>query len=123
VARLTAGGSNSDLRWWFAIVLVVVAGAVVAFAIYTWGWRPSGTAGSAQHARAWVGARAIERTLCATEDSSYRTCHLVTNLRLAPGLWKATYTVRARSNCVAFDLNGFELRSATDYKGITFERC
>src|SRR5947207_945170 len=51
--------SSSNLRWWFAIVLVIVAGAVAAFAIYVWGWRSSGSSVGKERARARVFAREL----------------------------------------------------------------
>lgn len=54
------------MKWLFLTVLVLVAGAVAGFAIYTFGWRETANDGRAERALAQLDARRIASEACQT---------------------------------------------------------
>jgi hypothetical protein len=82
------------VRWAFFTALVVVAGAVAAFAIYTFGWREREPSAAEERER----ALAFAQVACScTEPDDFE--------RVAPGLWRG----REGSKCFLIDVNDAEL--------------
>jgi hypothetical protein len=100
LGRVSAAVSQARPRlgWWFAIVLVVVAGLLGAFAIYTWGWRTRDGVSSREQERARVFAREL---FCAGKRCGAYSDAKVE--RIAPGIWRVDFG-RA---CLAVDVQRF----------------
>jgi hypothetical protein len=81
------------MKWLFLTVLVLVAGGVAAFAIYTFGWRDSEQAGD--RARADLDARELCRG-CQPKGLKHR----------AGSVWE----VYVRGSCFLIDVERFSLR-------------
>ena len=79
------------MKWLFAIVLVLVVGAVAAFAIYTFGYR----------GREREGDRRVARAL-ARENTPCVGCRLIGVEEVAPSIWRAVFEDPGnRNQCIA----------------------
>lgn len=99
------------MRWAFGIVCVFVAGAVAAFAIWTFGDDDDGGTGSdAALARAYAGIIA--------HDSGKARIESVT--RVSGDVWKvrAKGQVTGTVSCLLLDLSRFRRIGKDDYEGI-----
>jgi hypothetical protein len=81
------------VRWLFGIVAVLAAGAVGAFAIYTFGYRDRGN------------DKQLARVL-ARESPPCGGCHLIGVQEVAPDIWRAVFARRGFPNtCVHVHMN------------------
>jgi hypothetical protein len=94
--------------WAFAIVLVLVAGAVAAFGIYTWGWRDEDVSGD--RARAMLYADQVAR-LCNRDGGG--GCSVSRLGRVAKGLWRFEEIdpETGQTYCIGIDLEHFRVAS------------
>jgi hypothetical protein len=103
-------------RWGFLTALVVVGGAVAAFAIYTFGWRDD-EGSSAERARAYAA------TLAASCDP--HSCRVVRVSHISGNDWKVVLRVPAtgRIVCAIIQTNRFAERASGDFAGAARMRC
>ncbi len=103
------------MRWIFASVAVVVAGAVVAFAIDTWGWRDPGAARQGKLAESDLNAVYYARGSC---------CHTTSLKRVGDHTWLAALrNSKGHRVCVIVDLWRFKPLGDRDFDGVTQTGC
>ncbi len=88
------------MKWLFLTVLVLVAGAVAAFAIYTWGWRETTDDREAERARAGLIARRIASEACETCEPGQLT-------HVAGTVWSVRVHGDGYQACWTFDTARF----------------
>jgi hypothetical protein len=104
-------------RWAFLTVLVLVAGAVAALAIYTFGWRDQG---DNERARAMLYAQEVARNaesecpeVDPKADCDYDDADVIEVEQVADRLWRSRMRLNppGRVVCVAIDLEHFRVAS------------
>jgi hypothetical protein len=80
------------LKWVALMVALIVAGAVAAFAIYTFGWRAQDKSSAAERASAQLAANRIALQMCGR-------CKTEGLVREAGSVWR----VHAGGGCYLFD--------------------
>jgi hypothetical protein len=101
----------------FGIVLVVVAGAVATFGIYTWGWRDDEDTGSASRARAYADAVAAS---CDPEPCRVRSLD-----HISGDDWKVVLRnpTSGSVGCALIQTNRFAERASGDFAGASRMEC
>jgi hypothetical protein len=100
------------VKWFFMTVLVVVAGAVAGFAIWTF----RGKGGSSDER-----SRASQYGRELATEMAFRPYTLLGTSRIAAGIWRVVYSARGRPNiCFTIDLERF--RFSTTSNGTFFPR-
>jgi hypothetical protein len=110
------------MRWLFLTVLVLVAGALGAFAIYAWGIRESSE--SDERHRAAVFASELE-------SACQGACHIRDLTQLTKGVWRLRLNNATRTRlyaCLAIHLDEFRppiggSRRFIDFEGIASIAC
>ena len=104
------------MRSLFLTVLVLVAGAVAAFAIYTFGWRERG--GEEDGTRARVYADDLARVMC--EEEGAWVCEVQRVRRIDGPLYRVELDPQGRGpdQCLVIDVERFDRRPDGSYKGL-----
>jgi hypothetical protein len=105
-------------RWTFLTVLVVVTGAVAAFAVYTFGWRDENSgSGSRRQARAYAAAVA--------STCGGAACQIKSVVHLDQDDWKVVLRNPASGEvgCVLIQTNRFVERANGGFAGVSRMRC
>ncbi len=100
------------MKWLFLTVLVVVGGAVAAFAIYTFGWRDGHEGESIEDER--TTAIAYAEQLARNTSPIEGDCSVVGDLeRIAPRTWRARIRCTSEASpCYAINLDEFLFEGA-----------
>jgi hypothetical protein len=104
------------VRWAFGIVLIVVAGAVAAFGIYTWGWRDDDSGDSSR-------ARAYAETIAAQCDP--HPCQVRSVTHISGDDWKVVLRNPAGGavSCGLIQIDRFAERASGDFAGASRMQC
>ena len=104
-------------KWAPLTVLVLVAGAVAASGIYTWGWQGNG---ADQRAKATLFAS--ELVAYAQDKNACKDCRLLAVTEVADDQWIATLLGDGKQTCMAIDLRYFR-RTKDSYSGAARVAC
>jgi hypothetical protein len=115
------------VKWLFASLSVVVAGAVAGFAIYTWGWHNADATSNASAERETATVDADEFAEVCFQTKGIVDCRRVGEVvPLAPRIWRTELREHPKgkapyNNCFAIHLDQFRVPNynrAVGYSGI-----
>jgi hypothetical protein len=106
------------MKWLFLTALVLVAGAVAAFGIYTWGWHDRDAVSSDADDRALADSYGRQIMNRCTGECRVENLHEV-----APGVWEFTAVYQGVPYCAAIQLDSFRATSSGNFTGWSRTSC
>jgi hypothetical protein len=109
------------MKWVFLSLLVLVAGGVATFAIYTFGWRNGDNAEEDERLTATAYAAEVAAA-CTTEETA--GCEVESVERAAPGIWRVQLDLeRGADECYTLHLDDFRPLPGGGFEGVSFANC